>query len=47
MFVSSFGSRTPLWRICCCEPGGQEILIDGCMASAQQQLRAVSRCQLA
>jgi len=32
-------------RVCCCEPDGQEISIDCCTAGAQQQLRAVSRCQ--
>ena len=33
-------------RVCCCGPGGQEISIDCCTAGAQQQMRAVSRCQL-
>jgi len=35
-----------LWRVCCCVPGGQEILTDCCMASDKQQMWAVSRCQL-
>ena len=35
-----------LWRVCCCVPGGQEILTDCCTASDKQQMRAVSRCQL-
>ena len=31
--------RTPLLRICCCGPGGQEISIDCCTAGGQQQRR--------
>ena len=44
--VSLFGRRKPLRRVCCCGPGGQEISIDCHTAGAQQQMRAVSRCQL-
>jgi len=46
LFVPSFGSRTPLRRVCCCGPGEQEISIDCCAAGAQQQIRAVSHYQL-
>jgi len=49
--------RTPLRRVCCCGPGGQEtsIVSGGSRAlqqhgtqqlGVQQQMRAVSRCQL-
>ena len=34
-----------LRRVCCCGPGSQAISIDCCTAGAQQQIRAVSRCQ--
>ena len=38
--VPSFGRRTPLRRVCCCEPGGQEhttcISIDCCTAAGCQ-----------
>ena len=37
------GRRTPLLRVCCCGPGGQEISIDCC--SSGGRLRAVARCQ--
>jgi len=45
--VPSFGRRAQLRRVCCCGPGDQELSIDRCTACAQQQTRAVSRCQLA
>jgi len=35
-----------LQQVCCCGPSSQEILIDCCTAGAQQQMRAVSHCQL-
>jgi len=35
--ISSSGLCTPLRRVCCCGPGGQEISIDCCTAGAQQQ----------
>jgi len=38
--------RTPLLLVCGCVPGEQEISIVCCTAGAQQQMRAVSRCQL-
>ena len=44
--VPSSGRHTPLRRVCCCGPGGQEISIDCCIAGAHQQMRTVSRCQL-
>jgi len=44
--VPSFGRRLQLRRVCCCGPAGLEISIDCCTAGAQQQMRAVSRCQL-
>jgi len=31
------GRRSPWLRVCCCGPGGQEILIHYCTAGAQQQ----------
>ena len=34
-----------MWRVCCCGPC-RHISINCCMASAHQQLRAVSHCQL-
>jgi len=55
--VPSIDRRTPLRRVCCCGPGGQEtsIVSGGSRAlqqhgaqqhGVQQQMRAVSRCQL-
>ena len=35
--------RTPLLKVCCCGPGGHEILIDCC--SSGGRMRAVPRCQ--
>ena len=46
MSVPSFGRRLQLRWVCCCVHGGQQISIDCCTAGAQQQMRAVSRCQL-
>jgi len=33
-------AANPLLQVCCCGPGGQEISVDCCTASAQQQRRA-------
>ena len=50
--VPSVDRCTPLRRVCCCGPSRQEISIDGGgrraphQRGAQQQMRAVSRCQL-
>jgi len=44
--VPSIDRCSSVRQVCCCGPGGQEIAIDCCTAGAQQQLRAVSRCQL-
>jgi len=38
------GRRTPLLRVCCCGPGGQEISVDCCTAGGQQQPRRSSGC---
>ena len=42
-FVPS-GRHTVLLQVCCCRPGGQEISVDCCMASGQQQLRRSMAC---
>ena len=44
--VPSFGHRMPLQQVWCCGPGRQKILMSCCTASTQQQMQAVSRCQL-
>ena len=45
--VPSFGRRTAaLRRVCCYGPDGKKISIGCCTADAQQQTRAVPRCQL-
>ena len=44
--IPSFGRRTLLWRVYCCAPGRQESSINYCTASTQQQMQAVSCCQL-
>ena len=40
--VPSFGRRTPLWRLCSCRSGGQEISIDssGCRAPSSSSAAA-------
>jgi len=48
--VPSIDRCNSVRRVCRCGPGigsRQEISIDYCTAGAQQQLRAVLRCQLA
>jgi len=37
-----YARRTPLRRVCCCGPGGQEISIDCCATGGRQQLRRSS-----
>jgi len=50
--VPSIDHCMSLWRVCCCGPDGQELLIDrgGRLApqqhGIQRQMRAVPRCQL-
>ena len=43
--VPSCGRRTPLLRVCCCGPGGQEISITCCTTGAQQPPRRSSKCE--
>jgi len=38
---TSFSRPTPLRRVCCCGPGGQEISIDCCTAGARQRMRTL------
>jgi len=38
--VPSFGRHKLLWQVCCCGPGGWQILIDCCMAGGQHSTAA-------
>ena len=37
-------AANPLLQVCCCGPSEQEISIDCCTASAQQQRRVAGEC---
>ena len=45
--VPSFGRCTPLWRVCCCRLGGQEMSIDsgGVGCSRRRSMALSSKCK--
>jgi len=46
LFVPAIDCCSSVRLVCCCGPGGEEILTDCCTAGVHQQRRAVSHCQL-